>query len=172
MRKLVLSLAFVPFAAGLFAAPGLAAPVAQQAAIVAGARHALPTAEVRYRRHYAPRVYRPRVVYRTVYRTRYVHARPRLRRHRRWVAGIYAPRVYAPPAAIYYDAPQVYVPPTVYPQTYYDAPVYYGGDGYVAPRVFAPRVVAPVVPRPGWGGGGWAGRPGGGWVGGGGHRHR
>lgn len=160
MRKFLLSLAAVAtVAGGLWTPAAEAAPILSQSAVAASAQHALPTDQVRYRRrvYAAPRRHGPRVVYRTVYRTRYVYARPPVRRHRHYVrypvTSVYDSLSYAPA----YAAP-VYVAPQVYPQTYYDTPAY-----------VAPTYVAPVV-TPGWGGGGgFAHRGGGG--GGGGWRH-
>ena len=131
MRKLASVLvAAASLAAGAFVMPAAAAPIAGQGAVATSAAHMLPTAEVRYRhRAFAPRRRGPHVVYRTVYRTRYVYLRPHVR-HRRIVRR-YAP-VYAAPI---YDYGPAYVAPQVYPQAYYyDVPVY-GGPAYVAPTV-------------------------------------
>ena len=165
MRRFLLSLATAAtLGAGVFAAPAVeAAPILSQTATARSALHALPTDQVRDRRHYVAPRRGPRVVYRTVYRTRYVYARPHVRR--RPVVRYYQPNNAYDVTSEYggplYAQTPVYVAPQVYPQTYYDAPVYAG-----------PTYVAPVV-TPGWGGGGFAhrGLGGGGGGGFGGHRH-
>jgi hypothetical protein len=174
MRKFVLSIATAAsLAACALAAPvAEAAPILSQTATAVSALHALPTDQVRYRRQYVAPRRGPRVVYRTVYRTRYVYARPHARR--RPVVRYYQPSNAYDVTSEYggplYAQTPVYVAPQVYPQTYYDTPA------YVAPVYGGPAYVAPVV-TPRWGGGGFAhhGGGGGGWGGGGGggghHRH-
>ncbi|MDE2362761.1 MAG: hypothetical protein KGM42_08785 [Hyphomicrobiales bacterium] len=127
MRNLIFAVAAAAsLAAAAFAEPAAAAPIAGQRAVAASAADMLPTDVVRYRhRYFAPRRHRPHVVYRTVYRTRYVYLRAhahrrhfvRRHRHRYYVGGYAAP---------IYDYGPTYVAPLVYPQTYY-----YGGPAYV-----------------------------------------